>query len=413
MTETRHLASIGDIERGTWDSLVPASCFYQSHGWLGGQERPDFATATYTVVSSGSRLLAATPSYDFPAENAPPLPPVAADREVLRVGTRTGYHNEFLLAGTEAEQRDALAELVEGLADHAARLGRDALLFDFLTTDSLRLLAGLFPVRAQLRSAEAVVHNEEGTFESYRRLLGRNVRKRDYEVRKFEQAGLRLETAPLSECVDELAPLIGQTMDRYDASLDLAEIRTFLTVQAEHLDGLSTVFRVVDEDGGLVGGHVSFAWREMLYARVAGFDYTRTRDAYEYFNAVYYGPLRHMEQHGLGALHLGLSAVEAKVRRGARLHPVWAAVLPLPLVRGAAISDPRRRRRPGPGRLGAGRGGRRDGREGVGAGPGHPALTPTAVSAGSPAERRGTPRELRSGAHLRAGQRVGQNSGSA
>ncbi|KPC82979.1 GNAT family N-acetyltransferase [Streptomyces sp. NRRL S-4] len=338
MTETRHLASIGEIDRATWDSLAPASCFYLSHGWLAGQERPDFATAAYTVVSSGSGLLAATPSYDFPAENAPPLPPVAADREVLRVGTRTGYHNEFLLAGTEAEQRSALAELVEGLADHAAGLGRDALLFDFLTTDSLRLLAGLFPVRAQLRSAEAVVHNEGGTFESYRRLLGRNVRKRDYEVRKFERAGLRLETAPLSACVDELAPLIGQTMDRYDASLDLAEIRTFLKAQAEHLDGLSTVFRVVDEEGGLVGGHVAFAWREMLYARVAGFDYTRTKDAYEYFNAVYYGPLRHMERHGLNALHLGLSAVEAKVRRGARLHPVWAAVLTLPLVRGAGLT---------------------------------------------------------------------------
>ncbi|MFJ3645801.1 hypothetical protein [Streptomyces murinus] len=338
MTETRHLTSIGDIARDTWDSLVPASCFYQSHGWLAGQERPDFAAATYTVVSSDGRLLAATPSYDFPAKNAPPLPPVAADRAVLRVGTRTGYHNEFLLAGGEAEQRDALAELVEGLAEHALRLGRDALLFDFLTTDSLRLLAGLFPVRAQLRSAEAVIHNEGGTFESYRRLLGRNVRKRDYEVRKFEQAGLSLETAPLSECVDELAPLIGQTMDRYDASLDLAEIRAFLKVQAEHLDGLSTVFRVVDEEGGLVGGHVAFTWREMLYARVAGFDYTRTRDAYEYFNAVYYGPLRHMERHRLDTLHLGLSAVEAKVRRGARLHPVWAAVLPLPLVRGAGLA---------------------------------------------------------------------------
>ncbi|MFI2783647.1 hypothetical protein [Streptomyces sp. ALB3] len=338
MTETRHLASIGEIDRAAWDSLAPVSCFYQSHGWLAGQERPDFAAAIYTVVSSGSGLLAATPSYDFPAEYAPPLPPVAADREVLRVGTRTGYHNEFLLAGDESERRSALAELVEGLADHAAGLGRDALLFDFLTTDSLRLLAGLFPVRAQLRSAEAVVHNEEGTFESYRRLLGRNVRKRDYEVRKFDRAGLRLETAPLSACVDELAPLIGQTMDRYDASLDLAEIRTFLQAQADHLDGLSTVFRVVDAEGGLVGGHIAFAWREMLYARVAGFDYTRTKDAYEYFNAVYYGPLRHMERHGLNALHLGLSAVEAKVRRGARLHPVWAAVLPLPLVRGAGLT---------------------------------------------------------------------------
>ncbi|MGW2864435.1 hypothetical protein [Streptomyces sp. NPDC001205] len=338
MAEVRQTSSIADIERDAWDALVPASCFYQSHGWLRGQERPDFATAHYTVVEDGGRLSAAACAYDFPPQNAPALPAVAADHSVLRVGTRTGYHNEFLVSGDGEAARQALAEAIRAVADQAARLGHDALLFDFLTTDSLRLMSGLFPVRAELRSAEAVVHNDGGTFETYRQLLGRNVRKRDYEVRKFEKAGLHLRTAPLSACVDELAPLIGQTMDRYEASLDQEEIRTFLTVQAKYLDDVSTVFRCVDDEGHLVGGHVSFAWRDMLYARVAGFDYTRTRNAYEYFNAVYYGPLRHMERHGQTALHLGLSAVEAKVRRGASLHPVWAAVLPLPLVEGAGLS---------------------------------------------------------------------------
>ncbi len=51
------------------------------------------------------------------------------------------------------------------------------------------------------------MHNDGGTFESYRELLGRNVRKREYEIRRFADSGLRVETAPLSACVDEFAPL--------------------------------------------------------------------------------------------------------------------------------------------------------------------------------------------------------------
>ncbi|MFG3038964.1 GNAT family N-acetyltransferase [Streptomyces sp. NPDC048330] len=331
MADVTHLDSIADIGRDVWDGLVPGSCFYQSHAWLRGQERPDFATAGYVTVEDGGTLVAATPYYDFPDRNAPALPAVAEGHRVLRVGTRTGYHNEFLLCPDPESARGALADLVAGTGEKAAELGCDALLFDCLTTDSLRLLAGIHPVRAQLRAAEAVLRNEGGTFESYRDKLGRVVVKRDYEMRRFERSGLRLETAPLSACVDEFAPLVGQTMDRYNASLDPAEIHAFLSIQARCLDELSTVFRCVDEEGTLVGANLCFAWRDTFYARVAGFDYTRTRKAFEYFNAVYYEPLRHMERTGMTSLHLGLSALEAKVRRGASLYPVWAAVVPLPL----------------------------------------------------------------------------------
>ncbi|MDI5968547.1 GNAT family N-acetyltransferase [Streptomyces sp. SL13] len=351
MSDVKHLESIDDIGQNAWDGLVPGSRFYQSHAWLRGQERPDFATAGYVTVMNDGALAAATPYYDFPARTAPPLPDVAQGYRVLRVGTRTGNHNEFLVSenpGRESEgpgrvsedpekARELLGDLVAGVAEKAADLGCDALLFDCLTTDSLRRLAGLYPVQAQLRAAEAVLRNDGGTFASYRGMLGRNAVKRDYEIRRFENSGLRMETAPLSECVDEFAPLVGQTMDRYSASLDPAEIHAFLSVQARCLDGLSTVFRCVDEEGRLVGGNLCFAWRDTFYARVAGFDYTRTRNAFEYFNAVYYAPLRHMECAGMTSLHLGLSALEAKVRRGASVCPLWAAVVPLPLTATAGL----------------------------------------------------------------------------
>ncbi|MDO0925002.1 GNAT family N-acetyltransferase [Streptomyces sp. TG1A-8] len=337
MPDVKHFESIDDIDRDAWDALVPSSCFYQSHAWLRGQERPEFATAGYLAVEDEGELLAGTPFYDFPSENAPPLPDVAEGSTVLRFGTRTGYHNEFLLPKDPGRAGEGLDALVAGAAERAALLGCDALLFDFLTTDSLRLLAGRFDVRAQLRAAEAVVHNDGGTFESYRRLLGRHVRKREYEIRRFVDSGLRVETASLSACVDEFAPLVGQTMDRYNASLVPAEIHTFLTVQARCLDDLGTVFRCLDEKGELVGASLCFAWRDTFYARVAGFDYARVRNAFEYFNAVYYEPLHHMERNGMTALHLGPSALKAKVHRGASLHPLWAAVVPLPATTTAGL----------------------------------------------------------------------------
>ncbi|WP_326770621.1 GNAT family N-acetyltransferase (plasmid) [Streptomyces sp. NBC_01591] len=340
MSDARVVHRIEDIAPQAWDALVSDTGFYESHGWLRGQQRPEFAAPAYLCLERDGALVAAVPTYEFPPENAPPLPAVAAGRKVLRVGTRTGYHNEFLVdesAGTAEDRRQLVAELLEFTAEYAAGRGYDTLLFDCLTTDSLRTVTGLFPARAQLRTAEAVVHNEGGTFASYRKMLGRNVLNRDKEMRRFEKAGLRLETGPLSQSVDELAPLIGQTMDRYGAGLDLGEIRTFLSEQARALDADSVVFRCVDESGRLLGGNVSFVWRDSLYFRVAGFDYDRTGKANEYFNAVFYGPVKYMEQEGLKTLHVGLASLEAKVRRGASLHPIWSCAVDLPLTRGVKV----------------------------------------------------------------------------
>ncbi|MFE2568253.1 hypothetical protein [Streptomyces mirabilis] len=80
----RHFETIDDIGREAWDALAPGSCFYQSHAWLRGQERPEFATPGYLTVEADGQLLAGTPSYDFQpaAGHSAGAPDRRGDREL-------------------------------------------------------------------------------------------------------------------------------------------------------------------------------------------------------------------------------------------------------------------------------------------------------------------------------------------
>ncbi|MFD4668830.1 GNAT family N-acetyltransferase [Lentzea sp. NPDC058450] len=331
----RLAGSLDEVNARAWDSLVRPLGFYASHDWLRSQERSAAATVTYVLVEQDGDLVAAAPVYEFAAFAEPAAPASAGTARLLRAGPRTGYHNQLLVrAEDERAAGEQAAALVRALADLAAERGRDAILFDHLTTADLALLDGGVEARAALRGAEGAIHNDGGTFESYVRLLGRNARKKEYEWRRFADAGFRVDVVRLSECVDEVVPLIASTGNRYDAGLPEEEIRRYLSEQARCADDASAVFRCFDADGRLVGCSVCFRWQDTLYARVAGFDYTGLRDAFEYFNTVYYEPLRYMEIHGLRTLHLGVASLEAKVRRGAAAHPQWACVIPVPLTPG-------------------------------------------------------------------------------
>lgn len=58
--------------------------------------------------------------------------------------------------------------------------------------------------------------------------------------------------------------------------------------------------------------------------RLAGFDYRALRGAFEYFNVVFYLPLRYLYRTGLRRLHLGRESYDAKLRRGATPTPLWS-----------------------------------------------------------------------------------------
>ncbi len=334
MTTVRRLDTLDEIPRESWDSLVGPLGFYSSHAWLRSQERSAAARPTYVVVERAGELLAASPVYEF---TSPPAPlPVAGGASVLRAGPRTGYHNQLLVRQDgERRTRAHVTLLLHALAELAAERGRSALLLDHLTSSDLALLAVDLEAGAVLRGAEGVLHNEGGTFASYKRLLGKNARKKEHEWRRFAEAGFTVDTARLSETLTEVVPLIATTGARYDSALPTEEITRFLTEQARCADDSSVVFRCQDAAGALVGCSVDFRWQDTLYARVAGFDYSRLHNAFEYFNTVYYEPLRYMEAHGLTTLHLGVASLNAKARRAATLHPQWACAIPVPLRRGA------------------------------------------------------------------------------
>jgi hypothetical protein len=76
----------------------------------------------------------------------------------------------------------------------------------------------------------------------------------------------------------------------------------------------------------LVGLALAYRWRDTLYLRSVGFDYAALRDAYEYFNLVYYEPIRWAAGNGVRKMHFGVEAYDAKVRRGAVLQPLWAVL---------------------------------------------------------------------------------------
>ena len=71
-----------------------------------------------------------------------------------------------------------------------------------------------------------------------------------------------------------------------------------------------------------------YRWEDILYGRLAGFDYDRLRGAFEYFNLAFYRPFAYCARYGLTTLHLGIESRAAKALRGATMRPLWSAVVP-------------------------------------------------------------------------------------
>jgi predicted N-acyltransferase len=149
------------------------------------------------------------------------------------------------------------------------------------------------------------------------------------EMRRFAAAGYELAVEPLSQCWYEAGPLVANVQQKYGHADTADDCRAGLRTQAEALDRHSLVF-TARRRGRLVGCALFYAWRTTLHGRVVGFDYPALSNAAEYFNLLFYEPLRYAYEHGYAALRLGISSYEAKVGRGARAAPLWAMFRPPP-----------------------------------------------------------------------------------
>jgi predicted N-acyltransferase len=329
--------SLTDVPEGEWDALVGDRSFYLTHAWLRAQDTGQPVSATYLLASSGGgQLMGVLPIYRVEREtNAFYQPERCADGRwrgrYLIAGTRRAYANGVpVAAGLTATCRaEITAHLLTRVRAEASAAGSDGALFLYLPTpEAVGLREASSRLRPVLTSMEAVLDLPGTAFEDYlQSLSGHRRRVVKHEMAAFSRAGLTILAEPVTEIWEQAAPLLAGLQRRYGDMAPLEHWRQLLRRQACAL-GKHAMFFTCRDAGTLVGFCLCYQRRGVLYLKLCGFDYARLGGRFEYFNLVYYGPIRYAYEHSLTRIHFGREAFTAKLSRGARLAPLWSIEVP-------------------------------------------------------------------------------------
>ncbi len=333
--ETRSVPTLADVPAEAWDALVLADGLYMSHAWLKALESDPAATPTYLLAYRDGRLDGALPLYEVHEVHNSFYGPerylaqLRTEGRWLLVGTHSAYRSGVPLRGdlTPEERVATTGALVTAAVTIARERGARGVVSLFTPTAAAELLVRCGGVAA-LDTAEGLLETGGRTLDEVLAGLPRHRRNRlRHEVDVFDAAGYEVATESLDGCVDELAPLLRNVQVRYGHEASVEGMRDYLGGLLAAGD--AWVVFSLREEGRLVGAAVMHPCGSTLFARLVGFDYAALRDAYEYFGLAYYEPVRWMAEHGLTSLHLGIEAYDAKVLRGARLHPLWTVAVPV------------------------------------------------------------------------------------
>lgn len=335
-TNTDIQASFGAVERSVWDALSPS--FYSSAAWLEFTTGHSGIEMVSAQVTRGTQHLGILPlhvvrdrvsPYYHPAALFTGAPAVVDPKHPLvLMGTTAGYVSDLLLQVDldTATRRTVIRDLVDAARGHADDLGAGEPWMMYCPSDVVEAIADAVPgTVATLIDARARISGIEGGLDGYHAQAPRRVAYRlRKERRKFTTAGLVMGQESLSECVDELGVLSSSVAQRYGINISAEDETRRFARQVPLLDDAGVVFTARNQQGELVGFGHYFLWRGDLLGRVHGVDDTVARDAALYFNVCMWGPIA--AANGLGAtrVDLGCDSFEAKVRRGARLDPLYA-----------------------------------------------------------------------------------------
>lgn len=348
-------SSLRELAPGEWAAMARNLGLFASEPFLLAVERSATAPTTYILLRDAEgRLRAGLPCYLWEGAPDPGLDHYEPFRmggrwilskrareqlwrPTLLVGSRSGYRTSFVLdpswVGGAEQLVTRLAQEVAALAD---RTGAQSVGWMWLTPESAAQLAGClrFPEDLLLAGPNCSIPLPPPSFEGYLGRLSCSRRKSARrEMQRFASSGLVVEHRRLSECADELAPLAVNLQRRYGHQPDQSTLSAELQVQAELLDDQSIVLLCRDQ-GRAVGFSLLYRWEEVLYGRMAGFDYQAVGRSDAYFNLAFYDPVRLGYELEMRRYHLGMAAWKAKVMRGATLEPAWILVWPPPRVRG-------------------------------------------------------------------------------
>ncbi|MFF7587996.1 hypothetical protein ACFZCK_11000 [Kitasatospora purpeofusca] len=337
------------IDSAAWDRLVGADNFYGSHRWVRSTHLASGGDPVVTASAAGV-LLGVLPTW--PGEGGgdemfslPGILPgmAAADGgRQLWLGTRRSVRNE-LLCVRGPQRRPVLRALLGRALDLASDRGDDGVVMAYLAgEDALELAAAHPRARALLHSADTYLPVPPGGAGELSARADQHSRtRRRSEMRAFQRTGTVIKTVrPTEDIVPRIAYLIAQNRARHGSPGGPQVVLDALNAQRATglLDDAVAFLGLRGTD--LVAATLCYGHGDRLYARYFGYDYTGTAPTNEYFLLTYHAPLDYAAECGFRRYRTAISAWDVKVRRGARLTPLAAVVLPL---RGAVCTPARQR----------------------------------------------------------------------
>lgn len=338
--------SHAEVPLWDWDALTSRATFYSDSRWLEvrGEELPDGARCRYLLArDDATTSLAGLEGYYFRRAPHPLYTPASLLAELipeerlahltvspLVVGAGwSEFRGQFPVRDSlgEAEWSMAIAALAREAFGFASSAGASALAYFYLTREDAVEVA-----HAHADAGPVLLfHDVETTvpiglwhdFDDYVAWLpsGRRPRAKR-EARAFRVSGRTIREVPLPGVVEDIAPLNSALMRKHGHAFDEERATAIYERQARALGGSSTVL-LAEEAGRVVGFALRYRQRDMLYGRVAGFDYSVPNMA-DYFNLVFYHPIIEGAGRTTRGIHLGLGTFQAKLARGAQPTPLYS-----------------------------------------------------------------------------------------
>lgn len=343
MTELRTHASVDEIDPVQWDRLGDGS-FYAGHGWVQYQETdPDSRSLVFAVWDQGE-LLAACATFLVLEEKSrryrvdqifPHL--ASSHRGHVLAGNRRGNSNRLLFRRDDPRGRQALADVVDAVEGYAAAEGDGRAYWLYLNEDDTRELAGMGRASTpRLLDAECSIDLPGSEYADYLSTLSRNARRQHRRDRAaFAEAGYVVREQHLDAAWPEFGVLVGDH-ERYHGH-DLADGVAQDMMRRQSLIDSATVLGAFCE-GTMMSGVLTFESSSTLFARAFGTRHANESRS-EYFELVYYRQVERAYSDKRTSLHLGVGTLGPKIRRGARVDPLWGVATGMQEADGAESRD--------------------------------------------------------------------------
>lgn len=240
------------------------------------------------------------------------------------IGSRTAYACEFLISSTidESEKTLILKNLLE-LAEKKAYIHSSASISAFYINERGRnQLKELINPQNDffISGANTILDIKWDNFDDYLASMNTKIRR---ENRVFNSEGYQIIESDLKSSIDVLAELFAKHEQKYGHETSAANEAEELHTLAKYANDKSVVLLIKSEDS-IVGGILLFVWEDTVYGRNLGI--STKGEKFEYFNLSFYEPIRFAIENGYKHIDLGMTSYPAKVRRGARIEPLWGLV---------------------------------------------------------------------------------------